>query len=139
MATKVDFQYEEWCTLQAVFCTTVLNVAMADHEISDAEAKAWHNEREALSQSVLPLVRELLLEDAGSCINDDVASMAANTAPAVLLVQAGRILHAKATAHEIKDYKRSVRSLAVAVADGSPGGDREENRFLADLNDWLIW
>ena len=60
MTIKADFEHEEWITLRAVFCAILLDVAVADHELDDAEAKAWRLEIEALAESATPLVRELL-------------------------------------------------------------------------------
>jgi len=138
MTSKTDFTSEEWTTLRAVFCAIVLDVAIADHTFDDAEAKAWHTEVDVLSKSALPLVRDVLQLGSGRCIDDAVVDKAARTPLADLLNEAGAILKAHATPEEIEDYKRSLRSLAVAVAESTPGGDKEENQMLVTLND-LLW
>ena len=138
MTTKADFSVEEWSTLRAVFCALVMNVAMADHKIATAEAKAGHKEIDALTASAEPLVCELLLEDAGKCADDAVVAKAGAMELPELLAEAQHILHQKATLVELNDYKRSVRSLAIAVAEADQGGDDEENQLLAHLNDWLM-
>lgn len=140
MTKKADFRPEAWITLRAVFDAILLNVAVADQEMDDAEAKAWRGEIDALAHTGTPLVRALLAEafDAERDPADQaVVDKAANTPFDVLVQEAGAILKAKATPEEIADYQRSARSLAVAVAEGATGGDAPENRRLAHLNDLL--
>lgn len=138
MTSQIDFEYEEWVTLQSVFCAIVLDVAMADHELADVEAKAWHIEVDALVNSACPMVRDLLAAGSGRCVDEDVIDKAAGTPLVSLLAEAGTLLRENATLEEMDDYKRSLRSLAIAVAEADPGGDKDENKMLSTLND-LLW
>ncbi len=138
MTSKIDFEYKEWVTLQAVFCAIVLDIAMADNELADAEAKAWHSETDALAESACPMVRDLLVSGSGRCVDEDVIDKAAGTSLVSLLAEAGALLREKASVEEMEDYKRSLRSLAIAVAEADPGGDEGENKMLVTLND-LLW
>ncbi|MBN1874284.1 MAG: hypothetical protein JXA33_08630 [Anaerolineae bacterium] len=138
MTGQANFSNEEWVALRAMFCAILLDIAVADHTLDDAETKAWHVEMDALAQSATPLVRSLVTLQDHKYIDETVMNKAARTSIGNLLSEVRMILKRKTTAEEFSDYVRSVRSLAIAVAEGSTGGDKEENRALVHLND-ILW
>jgi hypothetical protein len=138
MTEKTDYKYREWVILRAAFCAIWLDVAVADNELDDAEAFAWRREVDALAESAPPLIQELLKWKIDEMEDEEVRAWASQTELDVLLTKAGEVLTAKAAPDEIAAYKRGLRSLAIAVAEGSKGGEHEENVVLASINDVLL-
>ena len=135
---KSDFKYKEWVILRAAFCAIWLDVAVADNKLDDAEAFAWRVEVDALEATASPLIQELLKWEIDGVEDEEVRAIASQTALDVLLIKTGEILTARATPDEIAAFKQSLRSIAIAVAEGSTGGEHAENRVLAAINDVLV-
>ena len=138
MTGKTNFKYKEWIILRAAFCAIWLDVAVADNTLDDAEAFAWRTEVDALAATAPPLIQELLKWKVDEMADEEVCTRVAQTELEVLLTKAGEILTAKATLEEVAAYKQSLRSIAIAVAEGSVGGDHAENVVLASINDVLV-
>lgn len=138
MTGKTNFKYKEWITLRAAFCAIWLDVAVADNTLDDAEAFAWRIEVDALEMTAPPLIQELLKWKIDELEDEEVRAWASQTELEVLLAKAGEILTAKAAPEEIVAYQQSLRSIAIAVAEGSKGGEHAENVVLARINDALL-
>ena len=138
MTEKTDFKYREWVILRAALSAIWLDVAVADNQLGDDEVFAWREEVEALSSTAPPLIQELLKWRIDDLEDDEVRAWASQTELRVLLRKAGEILISKATPEEVAAYKQCLRSLAIAVAEVSKGGEHAENIVLASINDVLV-
>ncbi len=132
MTHKTDFTTEEWITLRAALDATLYGTAEIDKKIYDTEAKAARR----LEHYAMPFVRELL--ERGNPAEDDAVTTKATTTPLdALFDEALTILRTKADREEIIALSRTLRALALAVAEADNAVDVRERLFITHLDTLL--
>ncbi|MBN2003700.1 MAG: hypothetical protein JXA21_10120 [Anaerolineae bacterium] len=130
MTRKAAFTIEEWITLRAALDATLYGTAEIDKKIYDAEAQVARR----LEQYALPFVQELLVRGENPAEDDAVTSKAAVTPLDSLCVEALAILQTKASREEIAALGRTLRALALAVAEADDSVDARERWFISQLD-----
>jgi len=130
MTRKADFALEEWITLRAALDATLYGTAEIDKKIYDTEAQVVRR----LEHYAVPLVRELLDRGKNPSEDDAVTSNAVATSLDSLCNGALAILQAKADREEIAALSRTLRALALAVAEADDDVDTRERLFINQLD-----
>lgn len=133
MTRKADYTIEEWITLRAALDATLYGTAEIDKKIYDNEAQVTRR----LEQYALPIIRELLNRGSDLAEDDAVVAKAIATPLDLLCNEALAILRTKANGEEIAALSRTLRALALAVAEADDAVDVRERQFIARLDKLL--